>query len=89
MANLTSAQIEVLHAAGFGDLYRSESIHDLYKSYVRGRNVTPIVRRLTDREVPLLQIGDRDPDRRLTRRWDLTDAGREALATMPTKAEGN
>lgn len=81
-AKLTDPQLRVLLAAATGDLYRSQSLGTLYRSFLRGargRDVTAIVERLTDREPPLLELGERDG---FTIPWLLTDAGRTALDTV-------
>lgn len=81
-AKLTDPQLRVLRAAATGDLYRSHTSGTLYRSFVRtaqGRDVTTIVQRLTDREPPLLELGERDG---FTIPWLLTDAGRTALNTI-------
>ena len=77
---LTEPQLRVLRAAQRGDLYRSESIGSLYKTFDHGdgfRNVTAAVDRLSLRETRLLEL---DEQRGLRRQWRLTDAGRDALA---------
>lgn len=81
---LTKPQIAILRAAAEGNVYRSESIRDLYESYDRSdgkRRVTTIVDRLTERTEPLLRIGKSDG---FTRLWLVTEAGRSELAKRET-----
>ncbi len=84
---VTPGQVAVLRAAKDGRLSRSESIGTLYESFMRPRTsaftekkVTAIVKRLTDRETPLLEIGERE---RWSRPWHLTAAGEAVLAACP------
>lgn len=79
-AKLTPTQLRVLRDAADGDVYRSHSINSLYESFNRAdrhKTVTAIVTRLTDRDEPLLVLGERDG---FVIPWLLTDAGRAALA---------
>jgi hypothetical protein len=83
---LTALDVEVLRGAADGRLRRSESHQDLHASYLefagRETKVNRQVTKLTAGDEPLLRIGD--DDRRWSRPWLLTAAGRAVLDANPT-----
>lgn len=85
-AKLTALDVEVLKAAKAGELRQEE--WGKGGSYIeagsRSRSVTRQVGKLSAGDGPLLQLGERD--RRWSRPWELTAAGRAVLDAHQEKS---
>lgn len=87
MASLTPAQRRVLEAAQRGELFQSESIHDLYSIYAgpfgNRRKVSSIANRLIDSGH--LEVAEREPSKPFRREIVLTAEGLAVLGVDTEK----